>query len=382
MSPAKRAAARSDGLPKHRRLYQHLKDAIAQGVYSPGERLPTENALIDEFGVSRTTVVRALHDLEHEGVLVRRRGSGSYVSEEHGARRRTFGLIATGLFPDANTGNNIFSQVFQEMSRLAGAKNCALLTGSPLDESDPDALVAEVTEVATRYASHALDGVFFMPLMVPADRMAANRRITDMLKKTGVPTVLIDRDTEPYPGRSEFDLVGIDNLDAGWVVTRHLLSLGCKRIHFVCSSRVKSTVSARVLGWRLALEDAGLEAKAAFLHVGDVNDDAFVLSSIKAARAEAFVCEHDGVAMTAIRLAREAKIKVPKRIRIVGFDGSPLGEHISVPLTTMRQPVQAIAETAVRVMLERLEDPRMPVRDIRIAAELVVRRSCGSRNGR
>src|SRR6266511_3586305 len=64
---------------KHREVSRQLLSEIAAGKYGPSGRLPGEEQLVRKFGVSRTTIGRALRDLQAEGVMARRAGSGTYV---------------------------------------------------------------------------------------------------------------------------------------------------------------------------------------------------------------------------------------------------------------------------------------------------------------
>ena len=83
-SSAKAAPVSTDaGVPLHRQLFLVLHDEIDRGVIGPGDPLPTEQALCDQFGVSRITVRRALADLAEQGYIERRQGVGSFV-REHG----------------------------------------------------------------------------------------------------------------------------------------------------------------------------------------------------------------------------------------------------------------------------------------------------------
>lgn len=69
------------GVPLHRQLFLVLHDEIARGAIAPGAALPTEQALCDQFGVSRITVRRALADLAQQGYIKRRQGVGSFVNQ-------------------------------------------------------------------------------------------------------------------------------------------------------------------------------------------------------------------------------------------------------------------------------------------------------------
>jgi GntR family transcriptional regulator len=69
------------GVPLHRQLFLVLHDEIARGAIAPGDALPTEQSLCDQFGVSRITVRRALADLAEQGYIDRRQGVGSFVRQ-------------------------------------------------------------------------------------------------------------------------------------------------------------------------------------------------------------------------------------------------------------------------------------------------------------
>jgi len=73
------------GVPLHRQLFLVLHDEIDRGVIAPGEALPTEQTLCEQFGVSRITVRRALADLAERGYIERRQGVGSFVREHNPA---------------------------------------------------------------------------------------------------------------------------------------------------------------------------------------------------------------------------------------------------------------------------------------------------------
>lgn len=73
---------RADGTSLHKQLFIVLRDEITRGARAPGSALPTELTLCERFGVSRATVRRALADLAAEGLVVRRHGRGTFVSDD------------------------------------------------------------------------------------------------------------------------------------------------------------------------------------------------------------------------------------------------------------------------------------------------------------
>lgn len=115
------------------------------------------------------------------------------------------------------------------------------------------------------------------------------------------------------------------------------------------------------------------------IHHLDPRDTERELAIADHSAIDALVCINDGLAALVMRSCQSQGLRIPEDIKIVGFDDSPIAPFLSVPLTTVRQPVKYIAQEAFRAMLSRLDDPDMPARDILITAELIVRESCGAK---
>jgi DNA-binding LacI/PurR family transcriptional regulator len=256
------------------------------------------------------------------------------------------------------------------MASAREAENHALLWGQA------DADDERTWQLCRQYVSRRVSGVFFAPLELTPNKDEANLRIIDTLERQGIPTVLLDRCVFPYPERSAHDLVGIDNRRAGYVVTRHFLSLGCRRILFAAYAGSAPTVSARIAGYREALFTAGAPVESGLVVMMEGGDDG-ILESVRSARPEAIVCANDRTAGRLMQLLLRAGCRIPADIRIAGIDDVAYASLLPVPLTTMRQPCREIGVAAIRAMLERIAHPEMPARDILLDSHLVVRESCG-----
>jgi DNA-binding LacI/PurR family transcriptional regulator len=71
-------------------------------------------------------------------------------------------------------------------------------------------------------------------------------------------------------------------------------------------------------------------------------------------------------------------VKIPEEIRLVGIDDVKYASLLPIPLTTQHQPCLDIGRVAVSTMLDRLENPNLPTRDISLSCRLIVRKSCGA----
>ena len=359
-------------LPKYKQILESLRDAIRSHQYGPGDRLPSETELVRKFGVSRITVNRALRELQAIGLIERRAGSGSYV-KANAHQGLTFGL----LIPELGQ-TEIFEPICQGMVQAPQMERHALLWCKRLSDSEDREL--EAKEHCHQLIEKKVAGVFFAPLELTPGKDATNRSICRVFDKAGIPIVLLDRDLVPYPERSHYDLVGIDNRRAGYAMAKHLLRAGCKRVAFIGRPRSAPTVDARIAGYREAILDAGLKFNPNFVGRIDPWDKKQVRALLEQVRPDGIVCANDFTAGQLMKTFNELGVSVPGQVRITGIDDVKYASLLPVPLTTLHQPCAAIGLAAVSIMLDRLANPSQPVRDIRLDFRLVVRKSCGAQN--
>ena len=362
--------------PKHHEISGHLETEIAAGRYKAGDRLPSEVQLVQKFGVSRPTVARALRDLEAKGLIDRRAGSGTYVSsnQQRTAATRILGLLVPGL---ATT--EIFQIICGEIASLARVNDYGLLWGGSTNPRvDTDASLKHAEEICKQFIERKVSGVFFAPAELQPGQEEANTRLAESLREAGIPAVLLDRDLLNFPERSDFDLVGIDNMAGGYLVAQHLIKLGCRRICFVARPLSAATVNARIAGVREAFVRHRLEPDPGWVRNGDPADLKFIRSLVAGRQSDAFICANDDTAAVLLRALESQGLHVPKDVRVVGFDDVKYATLVSVPLTTIHQPCRDIAIIAFQTMMKRLAEPLLPVQSITLTPRLVVRESCGA----
>jgi LacI family transcriptional regulator len=362
--------------PKHSEISRYLETEITAGRYGNGSRLPSEVQLVKQFSVSRPTVARALRDLEKKGLIERRAGSGTYVrlNNQRNTATRILGLLVPGL-----ASTEIFQIICGEIASLARVNEYGLLWGGSTNPRvDTDASLKHAEELCKQFIERKISGVFFAPTELQPGQEEANSKLAESLREAGVPVVLIDRDLLDFPRRSDFDLVGIDNMAGGYMLAEHLIKLGCRNLFFVARPLSAATVDARIAGVREALVRNCIEPAAAWIRSGDPADLKFVRLLVAGRQADAFICANDDTAAVLLRSMESQGVRAPHDVRVVGFDDVKYATLVSVPLTTIHQPCRDIAAIAFRTMMERLAEPTLPARSITLTPRLVVRESCGA----
>jgi DNA-binding LacI/PurR family transcriptional regulator len=358
--------------PKYQQVFEAIREGIHSRRYEPGQKLPSETLFVEEFGTSRITVVRALRELQQRGLVRRRAGSGTYVTDSVGTDAgMLFGLLIPNL---AET--EIFGPICQGMAESCQLRKHALVWGDTTPA--PEAKEIQSLELCRQYVAKKVAGVFFAPLEWTPQNDRINQSVVSVLVQDAIPIVLLDRCFFPYPNRSSYDLVAIDHRRAGYMVTEHLLQLGCRRIAFVAHAHSASTVEARIAGYREALFRVGAPFESSLVqrisgcHTGEL---ARFVDNLK---PEAIVCANDRTAGEVMHGLIDLNYQIPKDVRIVGIDDVQYANLLPVPLTTVHQPCREIGAAAVAAMLERIALPDMAARDILLDCELVVRASCGA----
>lgn len=196
------------------------------------------------------------------------------------------------------------------------------------------------------------------------------------LETRGIPFVVVDPAGEPEP---EVYSIGATNWSGGLSATRHLLELGHHRIaviggppHVLCSR-------ARIDGYRAALDTAGVPAVPHLVRHGDFHveagrERAAELLSLRD-RPTAIFAGSDLQAVGVYQAARDAGLRIPEDLSVVGFDDLPVAQWVGPRLTTVRQPLQEMALAAGRLVLTLARSEQPDHRRIELATTLVVRES-------
>jgi LacI family transcriptional regulator len=217
-------------------------------------------------------------------------------------------------------------------------------------------------------------------ILTAAPQMERDEVVGDLLRGP-TPAVSIHR----VPGRG-ISLVGSDHRQTGQLATRHLLSLGHRRIATVTGTEDRQVTAHRLEGYGRALEENDVPFDPALVACGNWDADGAHGATLRlldrAPDATAFFAQNDVMALGVLSALRERGLAVPEDVAVVGCDDIPLAAHAAPPLTTVHVPFYETGETAVRLLLDTIAGEVERPRRVLLPVELVVRESCGGRTAK
>ncbi len=229
----------------------------------------------------------------------------------------------------------------------------------------------DINHVIGKFISNAgLNGIVLTP------PLSDNAKLLDYLEKQNIFVSLI-----APPTLSKFELWASGNdEEAAMAMTNKIIALGHKKIGFVYGHKDHSASHQRYYGFHKALMEADIAINQNWIFKGDFSFD----SGYKAAqslfklrsRPSALFCSNDSMAAGVIKYAYQNNKSIPKDLSITGFDDSMIAEEIWPSLTTVRQPVEAMAKHAIECIISKI-DPmshKVPFSKV-FPAEIITRES-------
>jgi LacI family transcriptional regulator len=253
-------------------------------------------------------------------------------------------------------------EITRGMERAARRHGYALLIAASL-AGGPESLVAKV--------AGRVDGFAVLSRTVPTEDLEIiSRRL---------PIVMIAGPREI----DHLDHLQVANDKGEYELTRHLITdHGLTRLAFIGGGNDSPDATARFRGFRRALKEASLPvpdepAARGNLTQADGRAAADRLLDSSGGAPQALVCANDQMAIGTLQTLERRGIRVPQDMAVVGFDGIPLGRVVRPSLTTVSQPMRRLGETAVDLLVERLQEPDREPRSVVLPVAQTLRASCG-----
>jgi DNA-binding LacI/PurR family transcriptional regulator len=326
-------------------------------------------------GVSHSTVSRALSDSPlvkaETKTRIQRLAREMGYSPDARARSlvmgqtRTLGVVVTAI------ADPFAAEMVQGIESAAHNHDYTVILCS--SNAEPEREIAAVEMLKSK----RVDGV-----IVTSSRVGGLYR--EHLERIGVPIVLINNHSE-NSGRYTYG-VSVDNQHGGHMATAHLIQLGHRRIAYISRPSDHSSNVGRLTGYRKALAEAGIPFDPGLVvpgtgRAGGGERALPVLMALDEPPTAVF-CYNDMTAIGLLRAAREAGLRVPRDLSVVGFDDITLASYACPPLTTIAQPKAEMGRRALQMVLALMttKDPAEEgFSDVTVKGRLVVRESSANR---
>lgn len=358
----------SNNKPKHEQLKAEIIEWIRSGRYQPYDKLPTELELARLNGVSRQTVRQSIGALEREGWLVRKQGSGTYVSaaaERKQQAMATVGVITTYI------SDYIFPQI------VHGAETVFRAAGYHMLVSSTDNLKSKERDSLELLMAGSIQGLIIEPTTSALGN--PNLDMYMALEAAGIPYLMINA---CYP---ELDCpsVMMNDEKGGYLAASHLIELGHTRIagffktdDLQGAQRLKGYLRAHHETNTQLYQDQIVQYATGEKWIKPREQALALLSGAPADRPTAIVCYNDEMAVILLEAIREAGLRVPDDVSIVGFDDAFLATATETKLTTIAHPKAELGMKAADLLLEMIASARSNrVKSIVYEPELIVRQS-------
>ncbi|MBK5201184.1 MAG: LacI family DNA-binding transcriptional regulator [Spirochaetaceae bacterium] len=274
-----------------------------------------------------------------------------------GGSMKTIGVVV----PDCT--NTFFSEIARAIDRCCFSKGYNII----LCNTDND--VKQQSSYCDMLISKMVDGV----IMISSDNSDDD---INKLINASIPVVIADR-TVNHKG---VDNIIVNNEKGGYDATKYLISLGYTKIACIGGPSFISSSNQRVLGYRKALIESGIEINEDYISHGDFHFAGGIKSVsdfIKLKdRPEAVFATNDMMALGFIDGLKSLKIEVPNDVSVIGFDDIQLARITTPKLTTIAQPLDELALKATTLILNKVEKKDLSISQIILNPILVVRDSC------
>jgi LacI family transcriptional regulator len=325
----------------------------------------TIRAIADEAGVSVPTVSRVINGRSDVAPETRKRVE-ELLNERGYQRRRSTRAPSRARLVDL-VFNEIDSPWAVEIIR--GVEDAAHAAGVGTVVSAVHRRRASTEQWLDNLRTRASDGVILVVSQLASP-------ILEQLRHLGVPMVVLDPSGGPT---MDAPAIGATNWAGGLAATEHLISLGHSRIGFIHGPKQVLCSRARFDGYRAALDAAGIAYDPTLVYDGDF----YHQSGFDAAAAllrlpqppTAIFASSDQMAFGAYEAIRQAGLRIPEQVSVIGFDDLPESRWTSPPLTTIRQPLAEMGAVAARTVLEMAAGNDIDSPRLELATELVVRES-------
>ena len=221
------------------------------------------------------------------------------------------------------------------------------------------------------FAMKNIDGICIAS--TPTENIQINHENIQRILSLNIPLVL--KDMTFYDSRA--NVVCADHEKGGYMATSHLLSLGHTSIAFITGPLAWEGVTSRLNGCKKAFQDYGIKWDDSMVYVGDYSYKSGIdgIDYLCDKRFTAVFAFNDMMALGVYKGLSKYNLSVPEDISVIGYDDLSIAKIISVPLTTIRQPIEEMGHRAAELLINAAENPKLSPVISNYEPNLIVRES-------
>lgn len=334
-------------IPKYLQLKDIIRRYFEEERYQSGQKIPSENELVERFHVSRNTVRQALGELSDEGLIYKKQGLGTFFSGNLETPDLSY-LIGV-LSP--RISYYIYPQIIHGIDEVVHQKRYNIVLGNSYADYKKEIVCLE------QLLEKHIDGLLFEP--VGGFERFEESDIFHVLNELTIPFVFMDW----WFDDPALSCVSVDDVEGGFRATNYLIQAGHRRIACLYPHD-KLPGNRRYHGYRKALEQHGLACDDDLIRTTTsqgwdtsdvIEENVRQLLALGQDRPTAIFLFNDDGALRAYNAIRGAGLRVPEDISLIGFDNSKQAASAEVPLTTMNHPKHKVGAWAAEILFDHIE---------------------------
>jgi len=352
--------------PLHHLVKKKILELIEDGTFKNGDRLPPEERIAEENGISRGTVRMALAELTREGIITRYPKKGTFLTTDRPVKETAhIGVISPLLSLTIKDKAD-----FYQNELLGGLQHGFMETGASLIIHQNNLKDSEYMELLY---SKDIDGILFLlPFRSQTDFLLK-------LQKKTVPLMIAGATPE-----GNFNFVGADNRKGIEEAVRYLFRLGHRNIGAVFSSPDYFDSHYRYQTFMESLKKLSLPCRDEWIRfLPKTTSEEWSEDSLEATmeilncaeKPTAIVTGGSFISLGAKKAVENSGLKIPDDISIIGFDDFYSARYLTPPLTTISQPIWDIGELAVKKLVDIITNGFSQPSQTSLATQLVMRDS-------
>jgi GntR family transcriptional regulator, arabinose operon transcriptional repressor len=328
--------------PKYKKLVEWVKAQVESSKLGPGEKLNSENELTEMFQISRQTVRRAIEELEMDGIVERRQGSGTYISNVFKRKtENTMNIAVVTTYVD----DYIFPSIIKGMEEVISEAGYTLQIAFTHNSVEKEYSV--IKNILDR---NMADGIIVEPTKSGIPN--PNVELYNEIIAKDIPTIFFNS----YYPEIKLPYVVLDDKATGYKAAKHLIDAGHERIAGIFKSDDRQG-HLRYAGYVQALSEEGLrlyDENVLWIDTEDLRNLSMeskrVLKRLK--DCTGCVCYNDLAAQEVVKICSKHEIKIPEELSLVSIDNSDLAANCKIPLTSVSHPKIELGKMAASNLIQ------------------------------